>query len=527
MYKMIIADDEQQILDGINMCINWTEMDVSIVGTATNGLHALALIKDLEPDILITDIKMPGLCGLDLIKKVKMFSEDIEIIIISAHQDFDFAKRAMDLGVVTYITKPIKKDMISKEVKKVVQKIISRQKQSKKITHLNDMWGQSIPLINEYYLNQLIMGRQEIYSKVKALPFMYEFIEQSGWFSVIVLQRYDTESIFNNSLVTTKIDETFSKFYLHVMFKSYNNEYVIMYFHKVKEYIHEYTEEQVKVLISELNKEKIYMQAGIGGVYKKFDNMYLSYIEAVKALSYRDNSGRKKIFNSRTLETHKDFALYSRELEPLFNEFEMNLIKGKYLYIKEVLDQINEVLSHRDYVYWDTVQQTYCQLASIIISSLNTLKIPLNNVISTQDNLYHIILNTKTLDSLEVWLLDILKKICGLYHHHYEKTENASINKAIDYIYDNYNKDLSLNDVAGYVKLNPSYFSRLFKSYVGISFVEYVKNVKVSVAKRLLRSTNDKVYTVCNKVGYTSVQYFTNLFKDKVGVTPKQYRNQV
>lgn len=524
---MVIADDEQHIVDGISQCIQWRNLDVSIAGTAYNGLDAYQVVLDEMPDLLLTDIHMPGLSGLELIEKLKTSHPKLKIIIISAYEDFSYAQKAMTLGVTSYIIKPLKKKTIEEEVKKVISIIHNDRSKEEKLNRLNRLYSRSMPMMTEYYLNQFLMGNNEILTKLKELPFMNEFMTQDGWFSIYVIKSLHGNQQPVPPHLWDDLENTFSMHFLNVMFKTYEDERILLFFHKSKEYLTQHSQQLIENFL--YSKEDIILQVGVGGLYKDFAYMHKAYLEALSVLNYRDQKRHSSVLSYNNLVPYKDYNRYSRELNPIFHEFKGYLINGDYLKVKETVNSLNTLFEHYQRIHWDIIKHAYCQLISSIIQVMNELKIPFEDVITMRENanLYSFILSISTIDELAAYILGICKSICSLFHNHEEQTENPLINKVIDYIHDHYQEDLSLKDVADYVNLNPSYLSRLFKSQVGVSFVDYVKNIKISYAKRMLRDSNDKIYVICNKVGYSSVQYFTNLFKSKVGVTPKQYRNSV
>ena len=529
LYKIIIADDEINILEGIKTSIDWEELGIQVIGTATNGIAAYELVKELKPDILMTDIQMPGLNGLELIDKLKKACKDMKIIIISAHQDFSYAKRAIELGVTTYITKPLKKKIIIEEVLKIKSQIKKNKDEEAKVAKLQTICCESMPTLNEYYLNQLIMGNIQVCEKVNELPFMKEFIEQKGYFGTIVL-RYKRASLraLLSKQIRIEVDNIFSEFYLNVLFESYKEEIVIIFYHSSVDYIKENLNRQMEAVIGLLEgKYNIKVQVGLGNIYESFLNIKISYYEAVEALSYRVNNIQKNIFNIMDMNSSKNYFIYNQELNPLLDEFKENLTRRNFLCIKESVQLINDKISSKESISYNVIHRIYCQLVSILLKTVDEMKIHLEQVVSTHKNLYEVIFSMENLEDLTDWFIDIVKRFCNVQYKQHEKNENSIINMAIVYIYENYNKDISLNEVADYVSLNSSYFSRLFKAEAGVPFVEYVKNIKMTMAKKLLRESNDKIYTICEKVGYSSVQYFTNLFKNKVGMTPREYRKMM
>jgi len=139
-------------------------------------------------------------------------------------------------------------------------------------------------------------------------------------------------------------------------------------------------------------------------------------------------------------------------------------------------------------------------------------------------HLYEELFKKQTMIELEKWFYDLVKRVCLLINEKKSIKMNYIVAAAVKYIRQNYNKDISLGEVAEHVNLNSCYLSRLFKEEIGIQFVEYVRMVKIDIAKELLVNSNKKIYQICEELGYQNVQYFTTIFKNVVGMTPIEYK---
>jgi YesN/AraC family two-component response regulator len=316
-------------------------------------------------------------------------------------------------------------------------------------------------------------------------------------------------------------------FYSHVVFQSYSNEVVAIY--NMKEScmttINNIIELSEIIRNSVLEQTGVSISFGIGRIQENINTVQASYQEAIKALNYRLLYGNNAVIFIDNVELSEFTSNYSfPSLHEQLDSLETILSMGKASeVIKLVEKSIGKLQNNKNIPYY-YIQLIYSQFLSIVLKTCMEMSIPTENLLTDTTDLYGEIFKKQTLKELNNWFNDILYRTCEVINNRRAPKVSNIISSAMDYIYNNIHKEVSLNEVAKYVSLNPSYFSRLFKEQTGSSFVEYVKTLKIERAKLLLKQGNKKIYEICDELGYQSVQYFSSLFKLEVGVTPMEYK---
>jgi len=536
LFKLLIADDEQIVIEGIKDSIDWGQYEIEVVGTAKNGAEALKLAKDLKPDIIISDIKMPGLSGLELIEELKDFLPNVKVILISAYEEFDYAKQAIRLGVNSYLSKPVKKVEVINEVCKIKSQLERKQHEEEITKRLQQRFNENLPILREHFLNTLIRG---ISASDLETKFQTYHIDLSLYKIGVMVCKMDHFRKVNLEvdeaevqLLMLRIIEIFNEITLpiskSITFQSYNQEIVTVFNTPEKKgsSIQKWIKLAEKIKDQVLEEIGSEVSIGIGRIYTEIKNIGLSYKEAVKALNYRLVYGDNSVLyieNVEDVETDAYSPLIN--INELLENIQNILYTGKFEEVYNLVDSFRQRLQNADKIPYYYIQQLYIQLLSIILRTATEIGIG-THLITENNDLYGTLLKIESFSELDNWIKGILGNVCEQIGIKNKLKTKHSIQKAINYIREHCQEEISLTSVADYVRLNPTYFSRFFKEETGCSFVEYLKRLRIEKAKELLRTSNLKIYEICEALGYQSVQYFSTLFKNMVGVTPQEYREK-
>lgn len=539
MLKMIIADDEQIILEGLKESIDWRSFGIEVTGAARNGVEALEMCRSCCADIMITDIKMPGLNGLDLVKEIKKLRPEIKIILISAYEQFDFAQKAISLGVLSYITKPLKKQRVIEEVMKARDLILLERLEKEDKSRLEELYASNLPILREHYHNSLIMGKTRLTGDYKKQLDSYEIDVDENNIGVFVCiidnMEATSEEFFEKSVqiihlrIAEMIRELLPDKYKRTIFQSYNNEVVTIYnaSSDIDETIKDVTLMAETIKNTMKRETRISVSAGVGRIYPHIKDASLSYQESVKALNYRLVYGNNTVLYISNVEMKEmKHANLFIDLSEILTSVQNVLSTGKAEEVRKLIEsKISSLISCKNIPYY-YIQQVYCHLLSILLRTIYEMNILPEQLYDTPVHLYGELFKKQTLEDIEKWYGDLVIRACNAINE--KKTVRSSyvIDAAVEYIKKNCNKDISLGEVAEHVKLNPSYLSRIFKEETGSQFVEYVRNVKMEMAKELLKSSNKKIYEICEELGYLNVQYFSTVFKNTVGITPLEFKKK-
>lgn len=522
MVKVVVADDEERVCRLIVALGNWEELGIQVVGTAANGIQALELIRKEKTDILITDIRMPGLSGLDLIEKVRQIRPEIKIMIISGYANFEYAQNALKQGVSDYLLKPINKDALNEalakmagEVRKVRQENVDIQNERKEeLIKLRTRIFQDISYDRTLQLTEDLM-RERYYLNV-----------QPGIYQVIAL-RQDVEDcrVFKNSIdfIWEKTKE--------IMLREITKEcydFVVSedgeYLYGLMNYPQRNSEKIRQVVRSCFNQMfarndylgSTQLSLSFGNAVKDADKIAGSFVSANRALAERILEGTGKILE---IDAESE-VLFEKQL---VDKFTRNLGSALQMLdveeVRNIVENIQEEAVNTPGVHgWEIVEMV-CQCGSIFIMRLD---IPDKSDLQEEfrNNCYICI----TVDDLFSYLFRFMAQKINQMIAAREEDSVRPVRMAKQYIHNHYQEQITLEEVSEYVGLTPAYFSVMFKKETEIGFAKYLINERIEGAKDLLRETNLSVADICRKVGYNDAKHFTRLFEKNVGVKPAVYR---
>lgn len=494
MIKTIIVDDEYYAREGMKRTIPWNKLECEICGEADNALKAIEVAKVYKPELIITDINMPGIDGISMSQEIKKYLPSSKFIIITGYDDFQYARRAIKMNALDFILKPIDYEELINAIKNAVE-VIKEEKSNSIISR-------------EKMLLEIIRGQRKITE-------MYNFWDNQDEVKISLIENdyYDYYAKSLQSNVNYSIID-----HLKNRLKDIFNE---------KGYVIEAHQHRIVVIFK---KTDIDLENSILSLKYETENKYETVISV--ALTQYD-----KVENIK--------GLYDKSKELLDNRFNLNkrlIIKNKLQanksfdrkiasqIIEDIVLSVNAKKKDKVIVYVDKLSAYFKDVnlnkatvinmvMQIIISfkeEMENYKIDIN--IEEKSDIY----NSKYLEDiikfLKSYLLDVIEKL----REKSSKLEDTSMEKALIYIQKNYNKNISLGIVAKEVYLNESYLSRSFKKYKGMSFTEYITKLRMKKAIELMK-TGKSINEIASEVGYTDYRNFSLNFKKYTGYIPREY----
>lgn len=490
MLKAVLCDDEHIVLKGLQKLIVWSQYGVELVATARDGSEALQAIKEHQPDIVLTDIRMPGIDGLELISLIKEVSPHTVCVVFSGYNEYEFVKKAIKLGVIDYLEKPITLDKIREAIVKAVDYISERSE----VDALKKQSSKS--LLESCTLDLLLQAEgavaawQQCYGMIgaRAAPAGVTVIVSEQQLQLTLPASYEM------------IELRHGKEYIHVLLHA-------------DEACQQWREQLALIE---------HVTVGSGMTYSSMAEAAKSYKEALHAFRYGSYIEGHEWVAFESIGDSSEVKLNSSEREEGIL-FELRLgNKGAFM---EKLDQYLEELK--------------VNVADPDVAELELLKLFLrcsDAVKETGGNVADIFpkgfvpqkeLRSKaTRDEAISWLRQELERIVDWLVGTRQKTKHVAIEKAIQYMEDNYGRDLTQQEVASHVNMNVTYFSLLFKEQMELSYIKYLTKIRIDKAKEML-SEGISVQEISERVGYYHARHFTEVFKKYVGITPGQYRTQL
>ena len=523
----MIVDDDLIVRRGLSQAIPWEEYGICITGVAGDGQAALQLMEKMAPDIVIADIRMPLIDGLEFSKLVRAKYPEVKVILLTAYKDFEYAKTALKLNVYDYLLKPVDNQALLEVVNRAALAKAEQQK-------INRRLEESAPLLLQQFLLGLIEERysaSEIHTKMELLE-----IEELDIPLIVVVIKVD--DYYQSDLRTVKevikgnilrIIEELTKAGKGLVIDSGQDEIVLIYTaggnneqqllsdaHRLAEMISQTVQQRLKTTVT----------IGIGKTCDSLPQVGRSYTEACSALETRHILGKNQIFFGRDLpiapeNVTLDFYPAAREL---LQQLRLGLLEESLA----LIDQIEQQIRAEPFLALDHLQLIGMGLAVLLFTEVKEWP-EIGAQIDQKYDLYQFSLEIKRSQTVtEVFgkLREVIRDICNAMNLLRENLQHILIEQAIEYIVANYNKDISLQDVADQIHLSPTYFSNIFKKEKGVNFSDFVLELRMNQAMELLRNSGLKVYEVAEEVGYNNVHYFSACFKKYTGISPTDFKSK-
>ncbi len=524
MYSVFLVDDEPIVLEGIRSKIEWESKGFTFAGEATDGEIALSMIQEIKPDILITDIRMPFMDGLQLAAAIKKTQPWIKIIILSGHDEFDYAKRAISIGIEDYLLKPFTADEVLDALKKAASHLEQERSQVSDINKMKEELKSRDKLLQKEFLTNLVKGSES----------MTNIMEKCQELNINLISRYYKVLISN---VTSKSgnEQTVQEACSRLNSYSSSWEQTISFFRHANQLIiiqkgNSQTDLEENIFRVAENIEHIVSQnedctviTAIGKTVEHTTSISSSYTDAKMILDAGKFENQNRIISADDIKLDNNGLLDLKENDPLVDRLKY-ASKGD---ISAIVTQSMELIKNNPGQF--NVFASYLLLDLIFEVSKLIESLGGNIKEVNPDILQHSFVEKAVEDeeNFVTVLEDVLNfaleyrdsKITGKY--------GDVILKAKKYIDENYaDQNTTLTTVADVVCLSPNHFSTIFSQECKTTFIEYLTNVRIENAKRLIKNTDMKVYDIAYECGFSDPHYFSYIFKKNTGVTPREYKLQ-
>ncbi len=529
MYKILLADDEGIVIDSLKFIIEKNFPETCQIESAKTGRKVIELAESFRPDIAFMDIQMPGINGIEAMKEIRSINKSTIFIVMSAYDKFDYAKEAINLGVLDYLNKPVDQGRIVEVLKRAMKMIDDEKERRSQDLLIKEKLETVVPIIENNMIYTALF-RDDYDEEIENFKELLSIDKDYGY--VILLEWGDNqaEHHLTNAVGSgirmqsyyKEIREVVKGFYECVISSIMTNR-VIIYVPYEKSTL-EYNErieiiEKTRTMIRKLKQYvDVRFRAGIGSVMK-FSDCAMSYEEAQRALRKSDGSVAHVADLPITVSYENNYPIDQErrifDMTEKGNENEALIAANRFFgwMAENYGDHITDIkLKVLEFVLWS-------EHLAITEGGMKY------NFLSRQDYLPSL-LELKTLDEIQQWFLGKISAACKDVVQSKEKQSASSVERAKSYIAERYNKDISLDEVSREVDISPYYFSKLFKEETGENFIEYLTSIRINKAKQLITGSDMSMKEICTEVGYSDPNYFSRIFKKNVGVTPTEYKEQ-
>ncbi|MDC3415927.1 response regulator transcription factor [Aquibacillus salsiterrae] len=510
VYRVFLVDDDRYVRKGLRSLIDWNSCGFEVCAEADNGEDALYYIKNENPDLVITDIRMPVLDGLALIKHtVELTDSSSNFIIISGYSDFSYAQKAVRYGVHDFILKPIDKDELESTLKKVSYKIKKERERNESNEHM----------IRNSILNDLLTGKMEEAIQKENLEKLR--LQQGRLLCYMFFELNKPVSISSfREVVDGVISSNKHSFYIRE--HSRNGIGLLVTFDPDTNFIG--SNGIAEVLQTRLRKEfDTAVTVFVGKTIQDHEELRQSYETAVMALQYKFIEPEE---NPIIFENIAEKAINYIELDQSFYDAFMEEIEEfNETSIVDTVERMMREFQEKSFSM-SAVETSINRVVHEVVTKIKSLDGDESQV-TTLPAMLHWEEHPLTHKQIKQLLSDFVLESAELIFELNKNNAKGNIVRIKKYIDTNFRENLTLKGIAKEFYMNPVYMGQLFKNTFGIYFKDYFLQVRMNEAKKMLRQTDMKIYEVAESVGFTNPDYFVIQFEKLVGMSPSKYRNKV
>jgi two-component system, response regulator YesN len=537
MYKLMIVEDEVIEREGLRDLVDWAKMGIEISAVVESGEKALIAAKNEKIDILLTDIRMNGISGLELAKILLTINPDLKVIITSGYQEFEYAKTAIDVDAYGYLSKPVDLEELEKVFNKVIGACKLETNNMQENKKLRQLIEQSKPLLKEKFLNNLIEGVVDLDSMEEDLIFYnigfvpgprVVIVSEIDGFSTLREEKFREDVLFLvfkvlDCINKVKCEDCVETFYLN------EGRYCTIYNTNMSSPKELY--EKTMVLSRNIQKKvneqcQLKLTVGIGEWVHNFTDIHASYKKACDAVKFKFFMGGNQVIH------YKD-TYFNNDSTNNFNleEIENRILSAVQLCDKDTLDQclikLFEMIKSNSMNTNSYVRTICVKLIARISIILHEMHESYEKIFGKEHFIWDKVLKFDTILDIQQWMKNILGSVIDYIAQNKKSNNKKVINDILKIIEENYSKNITITDISKEIFLSYNYISIIFKREIGESFTDYLAKYRLEKAKQMLKESNLKVYQISNMVGYNNISHFCSIFKSFYGVSPSEFREKI
>lgn len=534
MYKLMLVDDEDAVRKNVINKINWDQYGFTIVCEANNGNEAYEMFEIYTPEVVITDIKMPFMNGLELSEKILEKYPFTKIIVLTGFDEFQYAKKSIDIHITNYILKPIASKELIDVLKEVKYKIDVEIQEKTDVERLKEYYEKSYPLMKNKFLEELVHG-EYLEEEVNRWIKYYDLDLKGKWYLVSIIkidnfyqkrkEENSKETEFKKIALLNMVDEIDESKPLGIYFLM-NNQIVIIST-SVNDDEVEFTQAMIGKCEEIRQGVEKFLQftvtIGIGHTCEKVSQLYGSMKSALSAHDYKMAMGNNKVIYIKDLEKKEDQYL---GLDEIKKRRIVRVLKAGNK--EDWFEFVDEMFNEITILYIQQFQVDLLEILTLVIKTAKELQIDVNNFLNNEMNLYQMISNFDQLDYIRNNLLEMGEKIIQYVLKGRINTSIGIVSKAKEYVMQNYSDwELNIEKICKYLNYSPNYFSAVYKKETGQAFMNYLLEIRIEASKDLILRTDMKTFEIALKVGFSSSNYFSFCFKKKMNISPSTYRKKM
>ncbi|MDD3361282.1 MAG: response regulator [Hespellia sp.] len=529
MIKVMVCDDEGIVRQSLHFIMDKAFGGECQVEEAKSGRAAIELVQTFRPDIAFMDIQMPGINGIDAMKEMKAENPNMLFIVLTAYDQFGYAKEAIDLGVLEYLTKPIGKDKIIAVMRRAISVIETQRSKKSYELEVQEKLETVIPMIENGYIYSVVL--QDVDYEDTGYETLLNIQGKQGFIIVFEFgEDHRNGNLTNPVGSNVKMQRSYMEFrgimkeyYEAIIGAPMSNKIIVCvptdkmeleYDERVK--LIDKTRAIVRVLEQKLDMK---FKVGIGSL-KPLELMAESYQEATMAI--HQNIGKVTHIKDIPVGCVYDEAYPVETEELLFDALQ----KGNVEELKRQCTRFLEWMMSQTSVLDNNARLKVMEFV-LRAEELAYRHGGMTYQYESRNGFLEEVLNCGNFEQLSAWFLSKMTNACFNIRDKQKEKNIGLVEHAKNYVNEHFANELSLDEISREVNISPYYFSKLFKEESGVNYIEYVTKIRMEHAKKLLQNPENSIKYVCAEVGYSDPNYFSRIFKKWIGKTPSEYREEV
>lgn len=518
MFKYIVIDDENLIRKGTVKKLSLLSDILQCVGEASNGKEGIELVEKSDPDIIITDMNMPVMDGMEFLPYLTKCYPNKQIIVISGYKDFEYTKQALLARAVNYILKPFSREEIQSSVRNAIQNIENNAAIQQEIVTSEEQREQACYEYDIQLLKNITLGFDSAPYNISSKKL--KSVEQTHDFIMIMLSS-------TNPLEETQIQNILSEngFGDLALYLSHPNNgvsgFLILFIPKRTVIApKDLCVQVVKGLCLQFEMQGKNLIFGISGLHSNLIKLHEAFKESVSAL------------NSQFINTHNAYYFYNENPEiPKdihWSRSEELLFRTEAGMTDEVVELLNEMFEYFNTIPMCTIADVkyYCfdlteKVKAVLASYFDQVRL-----FAIPSSMQNILNGLFSLEEIREYYIQLFSNVSGMLKMNNVYVTDDVVEKMKTYMQRNYKKDITVEFISSLFYMSRSYCSHLFKQRAGVSFVDYLNSIRIQKAKQLLLESDKKMYQIARSVGYDNVKYFFRIFNKLEKMTPNEYRKR-
>ncbi len=524
MYTVIVADDEEELRRALIRRVDWESVGFSVVGEAENGVEALELVEKYEPDLLLTDIRMPFVSGIELARQVREIRPATQIAFLSGYDDFTYAQQAIQYNIISYMLKPISAAELTEELRNICRKIDEKYESfamPSKHPYPEEVKGFLIPLMLDSFQGEPDSEKEKRLQEEAVYCGLLKNQNNEFLYTVLVTSLVDEEG--SNHTVASSVDAIDLILKKYVKYASfYTDGRVVSLLMATRGG----TDKYLHIVVEEISQSvqkimKLSCQIGVSRPTAFLANLHEAYVEAMNAIGYSKRKGTSVHFIS---DVERTDSFDEEKIQGYVSEVE-RLMRGGAR--QELEEYITGLLDQLEQESPGAFHYIMVQLVSSVLRVVNAVA-ESEAAVSLQGKFTQVLSADKESAAVRrEHYLEYFLQARDLILEQRKKSSTVLCEKALEIIENRYmDPDISLVTVSNEIAVSPNYLSALIKKTTGSTFIELLSMKRIETAKELLLCSGMKIREIAEKCGYSDQHYFSYCFKKYMGISPNACRRE-